>query len=166
MHRKIRGKKGSNMTKNVRAYCRSLLRCTTGCILLFVWRKGEVSPLFALADAFSVSGFFTWLVCTLPALLRSEAFDASSYMARSVLSGFFPSFTKGYNEHQRERASRRAACRSSCREACPASRPEPASEGEPPNACSSELPNGFPSPGSFVGAGFCLFGVLLSVIFL
>ena len=166
MHRKTRGKRECSVAKSVRAYCRSLLRCTTGCILLFVWRKGEVSPLFALADAFSVSGFFTWLVCALPALLRSEAFDASSYMARSVLSGFFPSFAKGYTEHQRERASRRAACRSSCREACQVSRAESALDGDPPNACSSELPNGFPNPGSLVGAVFCLFGVLLSVIFL
>ena len=86
---------------------KKILACSLGCAGLFLWRKGVVSPFFALADAFSVSGFFMWGFSVFPALLCSPIFDGASYMARCAFSGWFLLAPRGYTDHQTQRSLRR-----------------------------------------------------------
>lgn len=104
---KIVTKKKDKSALNASRIIKSFLACSVGCVGLFLWRKGEVGPFFALSDAFSVSGFFAWVFSVFPALLRLPAMDGAAYMARCALTGLFPFATQGYSDHQKQRAAYR-----------------------------------------------------------
>ena len=60
------------------------------CLAIFLLRKRVYGPLFALADAFSVSGFFTLLFAFFSRFVAAGAFDGFAYAARLALAGWFP----------------------------------------------------------------------------
>ncbi len=139
---KIVTKKKSKSALNASHIIKSFLACSVGCVGLFLWRKGEVGPFFALSDAFSVSGFFAWVFSVFPALLRLPEMDGASYMARCALSGLFPFATRGYSDHQKQRSIYRESTSKNCKNA----------------SKTREI--------GLVGGIFFVLGMLMSVIFL
>lgn len=70
---------------------------------LFFLRGGRQRPLFALADAFSISGFFLLLFSLLPRVLGCEAFDGFCYAFRCGWQGIFPVKKVVYDEFKKAR---------------------------------------------------------------
>ncbi len=78
-----------------------------GAIGVFFLRKRVTSPLFALADAYSVIGFFALSLSMAARWFKTELFDGFSYAFRSALGGVWGVAMTSYSAHKKDREERR-----------------------------------------------------------
>ena len=81
--------------------------CALGTIGVFFLRKRAISPLFALADAYSVVGFFALSLSLGTRWFKTELFDGFSYAFRSALGGVWSVAMTSYSVHKKDREERR-----------------------------------------------------------
>ena len=79
------------------------LACSIGCVGIFLLRYKDSGTMLALADSYTVCGFFVLLFSVLGAAVKSELFDGFSYAAQWVVAGLFPWRVHSFGEYKAAR---------------------------------------------------------------
>lgn len=97
----------NDMQKRAWRFALWSIGCTVGVIGVFFLRKRAVGPLFALADAYSVVGFFVLSLSLGARWFKTELFDGFSYAFRLALGGVFGGAMTSYSAYKKDREERR-----------------------------------------------------------